>query len=228
MTEIFSDDPQTPVVETPPVAPTLTLPDSVAALVGEGKKYATIEKALEALPHSQEFISKLEQENRELREASTKAVSREELYATVQELLKAEATKPSGGLDEQGVKALLDRTLLEREAKRVVTENEGAFKKAMAEKYGDKAKDVYLSEVGKLGMTAEAMDALARTNPKAALKLFGIDAAPSATPRPTLPGGVNTTALATQHQQPQKPKAIMYGASTKDIVAEWNRHKTTE
>lgn len=228
MTEIFNDAPPTPEVVTPPVAATPQLSDRVAALVGEGKKYATIEKALEALPHAQEFISQLETENRTLREQATGAVSREELYTTVQELLKQQPTPAAGGLDEQGVQALLDRTLLEREAKRVIAENEGSFKKSMAEKYGDKAKDVYLAEAEKLGMTPESMDNLARTNPKAALKLFGIDAQPSATPRPTTPGAINPIALAAQ--QPPAPirKPIMFGATTKDLTAEWNRHKVTE
>lgn len=225
MSEIFPDNTgETPPVVTPPVATTPQLSDEVAAMVGEGKKYATIEKALEALPHSQRFIEQLKAENEELRKKTEGAVSREEVYDTVQELLKQQqVTPPASGLDEQGVQALLDRALQEREARRIVQENEQTFKKALEGKYGEKAKEVYLSEAEKLGMDTKALDHLARTNPRAALKLLGVEG-DTKSPKPTLPGSVNPQALASQNPPAPKQKSVMFGGKTKDIIEEWRRH----
>ena len=56
---------------------TVSIPDNVKDLIGEGKKYATLEKALEALGHSQAHIAKIEADNAELRAKAEKAVDSE-------------------------------------------------------------------------------------------------------------------------------------------------------
>ena len=51
-----------------PATPAISIPVEAANLIGEGKKYRTVEDALAALPHAQTHIATLEQENSEFKE----------------------------------------------------------------------------------------------------------------------------------------------------------------
>lgn len=221
MSDIFDDNgtkTDDAVVTPPPSA--IQLPDSVAALVGEGKKYATVEKALEALAYSQEFIEQLKSENGQLRESQGRQLAQEEVYAMVQDYLKAQGPT-AARVDEGDVAQVVDRVLHQRELVQTVKQNEAEFKAAMQKKYGDKAKEIFQKGAEELGMPIKDLETLARTNPKAALKLLGAEgtAAPA---RPTAPGSVNTTLLRQgEERDPILDKSIMHGASTKDIVAKW-------
>jgi hypothetical protein len=224
MSEIFDDKPvndHIPPVDTPPPS-AIQLPDSVKALVGEGKKYATVEQALAALPHSQEFIEQLKAENAQLREQAGRGVAQEEVYAMVQDYLKQQ--QPTVARVEEGdIAQVVDRALQQRELTQKVQQNEAEFKKAMQTKFGEKAKDVFLAGAQELGMAVKDLETLARTNPKAALKLLGAEGQ-SAAPRPTTPGSVNTGVLAAQRSADRDPaldKSIMFGAKTSDVIAKW-------
>lgn len=71
----------------------------LSSLVGEGKKYSSVEKALEALEHSQSFIDQLKEENRGLREELTATERMEEALRRI-ETSRGEGAVPS----EQGGK----------------------------------------------------------------------------------------------------------------------------
>lgn len=57
---------QTPPVVTSPPPP--VVPTELQELVGQGKKYATLDDAIKSVPHAQTHIAKLEQEAAQLRE----------------------------------------------------------------------------------------------------------------------------------------------------------------
>src|SRR4030043_1329496 len=65
MTDSFFNGSTDPVVETPaiPSSPALNIPTEIAELVGEGKKYKSVEDALKSVPHAQQHIQTLEEEN---------------------------------------------------------------------------------------------------------------------------------------------------------------------
>ena len=69
MTDIF-DTPKTP--EGTPAPTGIKLPDEALDLIGEGKKYGSVEAALKALPHAQKHIATLEAEAQALREQLAK------------------------------------------------------------------------------------------------------------------------------------------------------------
>jgi len=108
---LFDGAPATPTPVEPPKPTPTAIPDPLKELIGEGKKYATLDKALESIPHAQAHIQRLEEESRQLREqvASAKAVG--EVYETVQELLKAEKATPALApvVDENAIASILDR-----------------------------------------------------------------------------------------------------------------------
>ncbi len=224
---LFNDGGTTPPANEQASAPTIALPDNVKDLVGPGKKYATVEKALEALGHSQTHIATLQEEARVLREKAEAAVSNDEVYATVQELLKAErATHPAATLDEAAIASLLDRKLTERETVQIQAHNADTVREALVKKFGtkEKAQEVFDAKAKEYGVGVGFLTDLAKKSPKAALDLFGIknESAPMA---PAVRGSVNTEQLSQTASTPQ-PKRIMGGASSADIMAAWRAAAT--
>lgn len=206
--------------QTPPAGeqPTATqLPDHLKDLVGPGKKYATVEKALESIPHAQQHISTLETELKGMREKIATAVSAEQVYETVQQLLEAEkATLSVAAVDENSLAALLDRKLTEREALAKQQANVSSVKAALANKFGEKAEEMYVAKATELGVGVQFLNDIVKHSPKAALELFGLAHTP--TPIRTTSGGINTEALNAQKQPPAKPKSVMGGASTQEMI----------
>lgn len=223
---IFTSGEQTPVQATgEQPKPTIVLPDSVKDLVGEGKKYASVEKALEALVHAQNHISNIEVENRELREKMEKAKSAEEVYAAVQEAAKKEKETPAPVKVDEGVIAeLLDRKLAEQRAKEAAEANVATVKKALQDKYGEKAEEVYRTRAAELGIGVEFMNGLAAKSSSAVLEYFGLKPSAASVPSRTA-GSLNTEALASIHRPSTPPKSVMAGATTKDVTNAWQEAK---
>lgn len=223
MTEIYTPaengDPQN-TQGTPPTND-IQLPDEVLALIGEGKKYATLADAIKALPHAQSHIATLEAEQRALREAQGKSLSQEEVYAAVQDFLKQNPQTTGTAIDEKVLDTLLDRKLKEQQSQATVQANVTSFKSAMGKFGDDKAQaKVFNEKAEELGMTPEALGNMVGQSPKAALKLFGLEGA-KPTPRSSTQDGVNTQALS-QHQG-APPKTKLVGRSSRDLQAEWRQ-----
>lgn len=221
-TTIFGNNPADPPSVVDPPKPQFQLPDSVAELVGEGKKYASVEKALEALPHAQTHISNLEKELNELREAQKGAMSAEEVLRAIQELKDKPPTQGAPSLDPDAlaklVAPLLDSQLTVREAQQRAQANAKQVIDALQAKHGDKAEEVYRAKAQELGISVQKLNELASESPKAALLYFG--AAPVA-PQGTR-STVNTSALDLKGRsdQPPKPtKSLMGGATSAEIQA---------
>lgn len=211
-------------------APTISIPDNVKDMIGEGKKYATVEKALEALGHSQEFIAQLKEETATLRTRVEQAVTNDQVYQTVQDLLKQDrSTNGVATLDEAAVATILERQLTAREQKAIADSNTQSVRDALVSAFHtpEKAEEVFQTRAKELGMTTAALKAMAATTPKAALELLGVK--PAAKPAPAHSRGtVNTEALATVPGQPQKPKSVMGGATTNEIMDAWRKAKPNQ
>lgn len=219
MTDIYATNEADQQSEVDQPTNEVQIPDEVLEFVGPGKKYASLQDALKALPHAQKHISTLEGELAQLREDKGKALSQEEVYAAVQDYLKQNGGQAGSGLDETGVDALLDRKLKERERAAAEAANVNAFQSAMG-KYGDmaKQKEVFESKARELEMTPEQLSAMVRTNLKAAKALFGLEG--KQTPHVPPPRGLNTAALSPETTPP--PRKVNT-SRTSDLVAEWHR-----
>ncbi len=219
---IFGTPPADPpsVVE-PPKPPQVDLTDH--PLVGEGKKYASVAEALKALEHAQTHISKIESENGELRTKVAGATSAEEVLRAVKELQEKGRTSGAEPVDAEALAKLVNSTLEQqltaREQAQLAKANAAAVTKALAEKYGDKAEEVYKAKAAELGITVARLNQLASESPKAALAYFGTT---SGTPAKTQ-GGVNPLAMPPAPTE-RPSKSIMGGATTGDMIAEWRRH----
>lgn len=197
------------------------LPDNLKDLVGEGKKYASVEKALEAIPHAQAHIERLEQEAKELREKATSGVSAEEVMRTVQDLLKAERGQtPTATIDEASIAGMLDRVVGARERAQMESANRNSVDSAMKGKFGEKAKEVFVQRATELGMSVQSLEAMAKTSPKAALELLGVKPA-QGTPVAHSRSTINTEGLSQVKQEPATRRLMTGGATQADIMAAW-------
>lgn len=222
MSETIFDTATTPAV--PAAAPNLQVPDEVLEFIGDGKKYASPVDALKSVPHAQKHISQLETELKEARELLAKAKSAEEVYTTVKEML-AKPERPSGTAPQVSipdVDTLLDRKLEERERLLVQTQNADSVKQAMLSVYGDKAAEVYRQKAEALGVPVQWLNDVCAKSPNAAFELLGVKAVVKTAPTSTK-GSINTEAL--KPAAPAKPKSVMAGASTTDVIAAWRAAK---
>lgn len=200
---------------------TPTLPTEVMELVGEGKKYKSTEDALKALPHAQAHIARLEQEAKELREKVAQAKAIDDLYDTLNARTQTgtEATPTAPVVDESLVDAVLERKLKEISAQKQRQENLQTVSKALTDKFGEKAQEVFKKKAEELGVNESFIRDVVAASSKAGLELFGLgkQEAPS-TAAPA--GGVNTLAVKSNAPAPTV-KPIMGGATTADMLASW-------
>jgi hypothetical protein len=215
MTDIFDDNKTTVVTD---ATPALVLPDEVKELVGEGKKYGSVEAALKALPHAQSHIARLEAEAKELREKFAKQAAFDETVTALNPKPAATATP----FDASELDSVLDRKLKERAEHASREANIAEFKSAMAAKFGDKAKETFETKAKELGVGVEFLTAMVAKSAVAGKEIFGLKNSGS-TITATPGGKVNTSVLPTDPALPVK--TVMGGGKTADMVAAFRQAK---
>lgn len=151
---------------------------TIDVLVGEGKKYATVEDLAKAYLNADNFIETLKDENRVLRDQSTKLSSLEEAL----EKLQASGSSanidvgevgdvPKNNLNADQVAKMVEQTLLKLETTKAVEGNLKAADAKLKEVFGDKAKAVYDEVASTPAMKATLMS-LAQQSPDEFVKFF--------------------------------------------------------
>lgn len=218
MTDLFNGTPppaDLPADGLPPAAP--AVPETLKELVGEGKKYATLDAALASIAPAQAHIAKLETEAAQLREQAASAASVDDVRRTVEAILEARGAPAAASLDPNAVASVVDGLLSKREQEASATANQKIVTDALTSAYGDKASDKFGEAAAAVGMTRQQLSDMARTAPQAALKLFDLKPQGSATLRSDL----NPEVFG---KQPTPNKVdIMRGAPTSTIVDAWRR-----
>ena len=150
----------------------------VASLVGEGKKYKTLEDALRSVPHAQSHIQELEGTLENLREELNKRITLEEavseLRAGTQRIDPpvGDSNQSVGAANEEDVAKIVEKIVAGRETKLVQQANQKKVVETLRAVFGDKTKEVYDAKVAALGMSHEDFTTLATNSPQAALALF--------------------------------------------------------
>lgn len=188
------------------------------------QKYDDVNKALEALKASQEFIPTLEQENAALKAELEKRESVEDVVKRLQGNQVTEETPKVESLDAEAIKSLVSSELSNREVQAIEAQNMLTVTQTMTQKYGAKAKEAIAAKAGELGTDTKSLQTMARTQPKVFLALFG--STPVSTS--TNPTSSSTVPVAT----PQAPreveapkKSVLQGVKTEDLVSHWREHK---
>jgi hypothetical protein len=153
--------------------------------VGEGKKYANEEEAFKGLHHAQEYIKRLEEEQRGLRSELDTRLSVEQFVdklaaqtrndvtsnSTVQGSNESNQDMSGKGVSITEIETLINKKLTEIQTKQIQEHNvnfvASELKKAWGNSYGSKLK----AKAAELEMSEYKIIELASSNPKALLKL---------------------------------------------------------
>jgi len=189
-----------------------------------GRKYDSLDKALEALKHSQEYIptlkKQLEEKDKELLDLRSNSMSQDKLESLVAKLLdnnnKPEGGVPtptSQGLDESKVLGLISKSLSERADAEYALKNVQSVHDALTQKFGDRVNDVVAAKAKELGLSLQDLEALSKKSPAVVLTLFGTQSQPSSPAR----SSVSIPPTRPDPSEVVKPqKSLLVGASSKD------------
>lgn len=166
--------------------------DYLAELVGEDKKFKTPADLARAKAQSDAFIKNLERELAETRQKANEAITMKEF------LTKLEASKVKGDQEVNNqntntnqptndettkTQALSEedivRVLESRDQLKTQTANFNEVKAALRSAWGENHVAVLQAKVAEMGVSQEFLDNLAKTQPKAFLKLMDIESAAS-------------------------------------------------
>lgn len=223
-----TDDPNTN-----PATQTSQIPQELVELVGEGKKYKTVDEALKSVPHAQTHIQKLEAELAAKNEALMKAKAIEDLLEEVKKTAPPVIQPPSVQTQEvnpedivKTVDQVVERRLAIQEANRRAQVNTTSVVNAFTKRFGDNSEKEYIKIAEESGLSIEALNRLAATSPAAVLKLAGIQETPEVNHTPGKTAGtVNTEAFRSQQPPGTTQSAKVQGGKTSDLVSAWRAAK---
>lgn len=197
-------------------------------------KYKSVEDALNALKHSQDYIpqlsDKLRQQEQELAEAKAAAAKITELENTLKALTQQNNTPASPpatpGLSEEDIASLVTKTLTRQQQAEVSKQNLNQVVSAVTSAFGEKSEEVFYGKAKELGMSVEDINALAARTPTAALKLLGLDGGAKPTGNASS-GSINTSAFQPAQESfvSKNAKPALIGATTSDLREESNNSR---
>ncbi len=227
MTDVLDHNTVPPPNTVAPVNPD-PLADKLMKIVdANGRpKYDSVEKALEALNHSQTHIQQLEAEAQarktELEQIRSRAAQADALEAVIERLqpntppVKIE-TPTNTGLSEEATIAQLEKVLEKRELAKKAEENFKAVNNQLLAKFGNdpvKAKEAVATKAAELGITVADLAALSSKSPAAVLAYFG------ETPRTVQPvtPSLNTPITPPSNDEGLKPptKSLLLGSTSRE------------
>lgn len=159
--------------------------DPVTLLVGDGKKFKTVQDLAKGKLESDSFIERLTAENKALREAAASGTDTTDIQAKIEQLLAAQkgsgqTSTPASNqsqpepLTTEKVLDLLDR----REQAKALANNSSYFNNTISKSLGDKAGEIVMQRLNDLGLDKETFDSIVARNPQSALKLVGVKETP--------------------------------------------------
>jgi hypothetical protein len=176
--------------------------DKLKAIVNDNgeQKYKSLDDALDALNHSQQFIKTLKGEKTDIEEKYQDALTELEKRQSVEEVVNKlinrnqsnDGPKPAPNADPQKASDLSEDKVAEIVAnllnsQKMTDTQESNYNKVaskLVETYGDKTREVIQAKAKELDMSPQEMEQLAKTKPNVVLRLFS-DVAPPVSNRPS-------------------------------------------
>ena len=204
------------------------LPAELVGLVGEGKKYASVDEALRSVPHKEMHIGKLETENEKLRRELEEKQAKLDQAKQIDDILnrmnsssEEKVTPNSKQLDEGAIAQRVALMLKEENAQTVANNNISAVDSMMKEKYGEeKAKELVKTKAAELGVGVDFLMTMAAKSPKAFYTQMGIDQPQNAPKQINTSNSVNTETM-NQHSGPEVGTYAYYNALRKTDPKKW-------
>ncbi len=189
-------------------------------------KYDTVDKALEALAHSQDYIPTLKGELsekdkviQELQEKLAKTEAIEDVVSrlSAQQEPTQQETPQVSGLDEQAVLQVVQNYQAQQQIQQTSKANEATVNSALLAKFGDKAADIVASKAAELKMSTQDLQNLAQKSPDAVLSLFQVG---STAPKVTT-GSISIPHITPPTQELQAPEKSLMRGSTQGQVSDY-------
>lgn len=148
----------------------------VEALVGEGRKYSTVEELAKAYINADEFIDTLKEENNELRAKYTKAKTIDDVLERLQQQTtnsQDEESEQNGHISVSvaDIQAIVADTVTGLETSKTRQANQAAADRALKERFGDKAGEIFKS-VANTPELKRIYTELAQVDPQRFVALF--------------------------------------------------------
>lgn len=221
-TTIFGAD-QTPVAPETPVVPPVAavqLPPGVDQLVGIGKKYASVDVALAAIPHAQTHITNLESELAVAREELSKRKTTQDLLEEIKSGIPQGTTIPKVEINQDEIVNIVNHQLAQKENQKVAQDNTETVRQVFTKQFGDNAEKIYVALAAETGLTVDALNKLTAISPHAVIKMAGIK---EQVKTGTIKSDVNTQALSSTKPNDELSAKLPKVFSTKDVTAAWHR-----
>ena len=153
-------------------------------LVGEGKKFKTVDDLAKGKVEADAFIEKLTRELAEVREVANKNINAEQQLEALKNELKSlrdaggqarENTTPA--LSGRDIEALVERSITQKEASKTASQNLAESNAKTVEHFGtlEAAKKAVETKAVELGVTVEYLRETAAKSPTAFAHLIGLD-----------------------------------------------------
>lgn len=208
MTDIF-DQETTGASPTDTSTNTQQSGDTLAALVGEGKKYKTVEDLAKSRLEADMFIEKLKSETAEMREllakkteqqapasfTSTKTPTLEEVLAKI-EAAQAGNSNQSGVPAGEDMQELIKKSIEEHDTSKTRKTNREVAHNEIIKRFNgdeDKAKSFMKEEAKRLNITTAMLGELSETSPAAFRQMLGLAAQPTNSSSVYGSGNVNSS-----------------------------------
>lgn len=196
--------------------------DQLKTIVNEDgqQKYGTVDKALEALKHSQSFIPTLQSEKTALEAEVVKlreqVAQNKGVQDVVDELSNRQQSNQSDHsetpLGEERIAEIVANALKQRDTVNVQSGNAQKVEEALKGKFGDKTKEVIVAKAKELGTTPAKLGELAKDSPEMVLALFS--AKPTQSSATTTSYNFNSDPQKETLQRPEK--SLLSGATNKE------------
>ena len=179
-----------------PQGDTTKVSGELDSLVGEGKKFKTVEELARGKKEADAFINRLQEELQGLRsELSEKEEARKMVEELRKELLEHKEPAPTkdASSTQVDIKSAVAEQLKELEAKKTAEDNLKFINEKMAEKYGKDAKEIVTKKAALMGVSKDFLQSVALQSPKAFLSMMGIEE--SSEPSPKQQAGAQKTSV---------------------------------
>lgn len=158
-------------------------------LVGEGKKFKTVQDLSRAKVESDLFIKTLEKRQDELRTEYLRVLEENKARARLEDLVDqlSKQKQPSSNeytppvndeipvLDPKKIEEIIDSRMQARDAERQYQDNASLVKDKLTERFGPNYQATVKEQITELGITVEEFNEMARRQPKVLLKTLGAD-----------------------------------------------------
>lgn len=199
------------------------VPEELAELIGEKKKYKTVEDALKSVPHAQTHIQTLEEKIKEYEAKLQEQKTIDELLQRIEQ--KGTETEQNTTVTPQvtteDIQKLVEQTLTQKQVQAAQASNISKVDQDLKGKFGDKAKEHLVTKAGELGLSMGEMQAIAAKSPNAFYNLIGFTAEKKTPPMNT----TGTFRTDVNVNNTDKPKTVMFGATSQDMINAWRAAK---